>query len=47
MKTLPGYSPVLLISLVGKDRVDGDSSEAADTHTRKKKKKLKVQMLFT
>lgn len=36
MKTLPGYSPVLLISLVGKDRVDGDSSEAADTHTKKK-----------
>lgn len=36
MKTLPGFSPVLLISLVGKDRVDGDSSEAADTHTKKK-----------
>lgn len=28
MKTLPGYSPVLLISLMGKDCVDIDSAAA-------------------
>lgn len=29
METLAGCSPVLLISLVGKKRVEGDSGEAA------------------